>query len=102
MLRALVLRALERGEKLRPVGAGHSSSPLVATEHTVVSLKHFAQLESFDEERCTATIGTGMTLEQAGEALFNVGLAMPNLGDIDEQTVAGAIATGTHGSGNAL
>jgi FAD/FMN-containing dehydrogenase len=101
-LRTLVLRAADRDQRVRAVGAGHSSSPLVATEHTLISLKRFARLESFDKARQIATIGAGMTLDQAGSALHDIGLAMPNLGDIDQQTVAGAIATGTHGSGKEL
>lgn len=101
-LRALVIRAAERRERLRAVGAGHSSSPLVATSGRLVSLEHFKRLESFDRDEGVATIGTGMTLEESGQALFDVGLAMHNLGDIDVQTVAGAIATGTHGSGKSL
>lgn len=101
-VRRIIVRAAESRGCVRAVGAGHSSSPLVATQGRLISLEHLNDLESHDTARKTATIGAGMTLSRAGAALFDVGLAMHNLGDIDEQTVTGAIATGTHGSGGTL
>lgn len=97
----VVLEAGRRGTSVRPVGAGHSSSPLVQGD-VLVSLERFGSLVDHDASRCEATVGAGMTLRDAGRALLSVGLAFENLGDIDEQTVAGAFATGTHGSGRHL
>ena len=95
----LVRRAAEEGQSVRVVGSGHSSSPLVETHGTLVSLEHLRRIEVHDVESCEVTIAGGVTLDQAGRALLAQGLAFSNLGDIDSQTVAGAIGTGTHGTG---
>ncbi len=99
---ALVRRAAEERRTVRAVGAGHSSSPLVETTDVLVSLEKFQGLEWHDAQTQRATLGAGMTLKNAGEELLRVALAMHNLGDVNVQTVAGAIATGTHGSGETL
>ena len=87
---------------IRPVGAGHSFTPLVPTEGTVVSLRNFDGLLAHDAAALTATFGAGTKLGDIGEPLHAVGQAMPNMPDIDEQSLAGAIATATHGTGQAL
>jgi FAD/FMN-containing dehydrogenase len=84
------------------VGAGHSSSPLVRTPDTLVSLRRFQGLASHDAERGEATVRAGMVIRDVGRTLFQVGLAMHNTGDVDVQTLAGAIGTGTHGTGREL
>lgn len=101
-LAQLILRAREEGRVVRPVGAGHSSSHLVVSDDVLVSLDHFRGLESHDTDAGEATIGAGMTLKEAGETLFDVGLALHNLGDVNVQTAVGAVSTGTHGSGKRL
>ncbi|MEV2238277.1 D-arabinono-1,4-lactone oxidase [Micromonospora sp. NPDC049891] len=95
----LVRRARDAGGTLRPVGSGHSSSPLVRTDGFLVSVDRLAGVLSHDAERGRATVGAGTRLEDLGEGLFDAGLAMENLGDVDYQTIAGATATGTHGTG---
>lgn len=82
---------------IRPVGAGHSFTPLVPTDGTIVSTRRFNKVEAASE--LTAHVGAGARLNQLGEPLHNLGQAVPNLPDIDEQTVAGALNTGTHGTG---
>jgi FAD-linked oxidoreductase len=82
---------------VRPVGAGHSFSPLVPTEGTILSTRHFNQVEPLDGHR--AVVGAGVQLNRLGEPLHKMGQALPNMPDIDEQTVAGALSTGTHGTG---
>lgn len=84
------------------MGLGHSSSPLVQTSDLLVSLELFQGLLSVDSDRQEATVSAGMTVGQVGEALFSHGMALHNTGDVDVQTLAGAIATGTHGNGVAL
>ena len=101
-LAAVVRQAAEQGGTVRVVGAGHSSSPLVKTGETLVSLEHFRGLVSHDAGSNRAVIRAGMTLEEAGKELFDAGLALHNLGDVNVQTVAGAVSTGTHGSGKRL
>lgn len=102
MLAAVIRRSHAAGKKIRLAAAGHSSSPLVATPDMLLHLHHFKGLVSYDAIRRTATFRTGTTIHEANMELQRVGLALFNTGDVDVQTLAGAIATGTHGSGRAL
>jgi FAD/FMN-containing dehydrogenase len=95
----LVKKANSEGKKIRVAGAGHSSSPLVRTSNYLLSLKHFRGVEDPDLDNHRATVPVGMTVKEAGKDLFRYGLAMHNTGDVDVQTLAGAIGTGTHGTG---
>lgn len=95
----LIKRAAKNNQKVRVVGAGHSSSPLVKTRDVLLSLKHFKGVESPDLESNRASVLAGMTVKEAGNELYRYGLAMHNTGDVDIQTLAGAIGTGTHGTG---
>ncbi|MGW5671247.1 FAD-binding protein [Micromonospora sp. NPDC003776] len=96
-VRSLVHRAREAGTALRPVGSGHSSSPLVRTDGILVSLDRLAGVIADDGN--LATVWAGTRLQALGEGLYDAGLAMDNLGDVDYQSIAGATATGTHGTG---
>ncbi len=87
---------------LRPVGAGHSFSPLVPTDGTLLVLDRMAGLRSHDPDRLRATFGAGTRLSVMGEALEAIDQAPLILPDIDRQTLAGAISTGTHGTGLTL
>src|SRR5215469_1003318 len=88
------------GRRLRVAGSGHSFTPLVASDDLVVSLKNLTGLdESVGPARNRATALAGTRLKELGQALFDHSLAMENLGDIDEQSLSGAISTGTHGTG---
>ncbi|BCJ68593.1 hypothetical protein Prubr_56140 [Polymorphospora rubra] len=95
----LVRRARADRTKLRPVGSGHSSSPLVRTDGTLVSLDRMAGVIEDDPAAGRATVWAGTKLKALGEGLYDAGLAMDNLGDVDYQSIAGATATGTHGTG---
>lgn len=86
----------------RPVGAGHSFTPLVPTEGTIVSLRNFDGLLAHDAGALTATFAAGTKLGDIGAPLDAIGQALPNMPDIDEQSLAGAISTGTHGTGQTL
>jgi FAD-linked oxidoreductase len=99
---AAVREARERGAGLRVVGAGHSFTPLVQTEGLLMSLERWQGLEAVDRAAPAATVRAGTRLRRLGELLHAEGLAQLNLGDIDEQSIAGAISTGTHGTGAAL
>jgi len=101
-LRSLVQEAAHKGRTVRVVGAGHSSSPLVQTDDLLISLKSFQGIESYSLTNGEAVIGTGMTVHDAGRALRKIGLATHNVGDVDVQTLVGAIGTGTHGTGYQL
>ncbi|WP_255171364.1 D-arabinono-1,4-lactone oxidase [Natrononativus amylolyticus] len=101
-LRSLVSRCGETGETVRVAGAGHSWTPVVQTDDVVVSLTNMTGLVSHRPESKEATLYAGTTLEEAGTELHDRNLAMPNLGDVSMQTVAGAFGTGTHGTGPAF
>src|SRR5262249_42438761 len=88
------------GRRLRVAGSGHSFTPLVATDGLLVSLKNLTGLdESVGAARDRATALGGTRLKELAQARFDHSLAMENLGDIDQQSVSGAISTGTHGTG---
>ena len=84
---------------LRPVGSGHSFTALVPTEGHIVVIDQLAGIRDYDSEKLTATIGAGTRLGDIGRPLEAIGQAMYNLPDIDRQTLAGATATATHGTG---
>ncbi|MCU4973373.1 FAD-binding protein [Halobacteria archaeon AArc-m2/3/4] len=95
----VVQTCAEEGRTVRVVGAGHSWTPVVETDDLLVSLEKMTGMVDHDSEANTATILGGTTLEEAALEVQSVNLAMPNLGDVSMQTVAGAFGTGTHGTG---
>ena len=99
---AVVSASAAAGRPVRAVGSGHSYSPLVATEGTILSLDNFQGIEAVDTVAGEVTVRGGTKLRSIGPLLRRHGLAMENLGDTDAQSLAGAISTGTHGSGIAL
>jgi FAD/FMN-containing dehydrogenase len=98
----LVREAAREGRKLRVVGAGHSSVPLVETTDVLMSLRAQKRVLMIDRDANRATLECGFTVAEAGRALREAGLSMHNTGDVDVQLVAGAISTGTHGTGARL
>jgi FAD/FMN-containing dehydrogenase len=101
-LAALMRDAARRGETVRAAGSGHSHTPLVACDGVIVRLDAFGGVRACDASLRTARIGAGSLLSSLGAPLREAGLAMENLGDVDVQTLAGALATGTHGTGRRL
>jgi FAD-linked oxidoreductase len=87
---------------IRPVGSGHSFTPLVPTDDNLLILDKLNGLVSHDENSLQATLWAGTRLSDSGPQLDAVGQAMINLPDIDRQTIAGAISTSTHGTGKGL
>lgn len=98
------LAALLPGAKtpIRPVGSGHSFTALVPTDGTLLSLDRLEGLVGHDAAGHLATVRAGTRLAALGPLLAAVGQEMPNLPDINKQTLAGAMATGTHGTGKGL
>ena len=94
-----VQAAAADGRRIRPVGSGHSFSGIARAEDLRMALDALAVPPRVDPERRLISVGAGTTLRELNELLARNGLAMPNLGDIDDQTIAGAISTGTHGTG---
>lgn len=95
----IVLAAREAGRKVRVVGAGHSSSRVAATTGTLISLDRMQGVVSADPETGRARILAGTRLKRLGAPLWQAGLSLQNQGDIDQQSMAGAMSTGTKGSG---
>ncbi|HEX7775233.1 MAG TPA: D-arabinono-1,4-lactone oxidase [Parvibaculum sp.] len=87
---------------IRAAGSGHSFTALVESDGTIVSLKHISGVVDHDAAASTARIKAGTTLRDLGPMLFDRGLALINQGDIDRQALAGAVGTGTHGTGGEL
>ena len=101
---AEVLDLLDRhaGGRVRVVGALHSWSPAVVTEDALIDLRHFNRvaIEQGPEGKVWVTAGGGCRIKHLLRELHaRSGATVPTLGLVTEQTIAGAISTGTHGSG---
>lgn len=95
----VVREAAREGKRVRVVGSGHSFTDLVRTDEVLVSLDKLQGLVEVDRDRREATVWAGTKLWRLNELLDEQGLAMENLGDINKQSIAGAVSTGTHGTG---
>ncbi len=84
--------------RLVTVGCGHSPSDLTCTSSWMVNLDQYNRIISIDDEKRVVVMEAGIRLHDLGAELKKHGLAMPNLGSIDNQAIAGAIGTATHGS----
>lgn len=97
-IRKLVTLAQRCGRRLVVVGSGHSPSDLTCTSAWLVNLDGFAQVLDVSRKTGVVTVEAGIRLWHLGEKLEEHGLMLSNLGSIDSQSIAGVIATGTHGS----
>ncbi|MEU1941719.1 D-arabinono-1,4-lactone oxidase [Streptomyces sp. NPDC020125] len=98
-LAEVVRRAAAEGLKVKAVGSGHSFTTTAATDGLLIRPDRMAGVRGLDREAGTVTVAAGTPLRQLNETLSAHGLSLANMGDIMEQTVAGATATGTHGTG---
>lgn len=87
---------------VRVVGSGHSFTPLCETDGTLLSLDRMQGVVGVDLEACRATVRAGSKIHSLGRPLYDAGVGLKNQGDIDRQAIAGAVATGTHGTGPAF
>ncbi|WP_296746115.1 D-arabinono-1,4-lactone oxidase [Mesorhizobium sp.] len=87
---------------LRVVGAGHSFTPLVQTDGTIVSLEKIEGLVGHEAAANRARVRAGTRLGALTRILQDIGQGLPNMGDIDRQAIGGALGTATHGSGTTL
>jgi FAD-linked oxidoreductase len=101
-LKAALRDAAAKRGTVRVVGSGHSFPPLCATDETMVSLEALHGIESVDAPAREAVVWAGTNLRELGTLLASHGLAMENLGDINKQSLGGALGTGTHGTGMGL
>lgn len=98
----VVRRARSDGTVVKPVGSGHSFSPVAMPEDVQLDVGGLEGVLSVDRDRRRVTFAAGTGLWRVGELLAPYGLALENMGDIDRQTIAGATSTGTHGTGLAF
>jgi L-gulonolactone oxidase len=92
-------RARAAGQQVKVVGGGHSFTDAACTDGRMLSLERLDRVVAVDAAAGTVTVEAGMSISRLNRELAERGLALPNLGDIDKQSIAGAIATGTHGTG---
>jgi FAD-linked oxidoreductase len=85
--------------RVKAVGSGHSFSGIAVAPGVLLDLENLSGVLAVDEERGRVTLAAGTPLHQLPRLLRPYGLALENMGDIDRQTIAGATATGTHGTG---
>ncbi|HUH53773.1 MAG TPA: FAD-binding protein, partial [Microbacteriaceae bacterium] len=97
-----VRRALETGHAVKPIGASHSFTAIGATDGISLRFNNMRGLVDVDTTRDRVTLWAGTHLWELPQILDPLGLALPNMGDIDAQTIAGATQTGTHGTGLGL
>jgi L-gulonolactone oxidase len=98
----LVKQARADGRTVKPVGSGHSFTAAALTDGLRLSLAGLTGVAAVDRDRGLVTVPAGMPLRQLNKVLASLDLALPNLGDIDVQTISGALSTGTHGTGAQL
>lgn len=96
---AAVTRAANTNTALRVVGAGHSFTPAAVTDGIQLNLDHHAGLVNVDKHKGEVTLKAGTRLRDIPALLRPHGVALANQGDVDPQAVAGAVSTGTHGTG---
>ena len=98
-LAAIVARAGVEGRRIKVMGAGHSFTAIAVTPDFHVTIHALDQLHHVDQSSGVVTVGAGITLKKLNRELDRYGLALTNMGDIDKQSIAGAVSTGTHGTG---
>ena len=107
LYRALV-QAVGRGRRVKCIGGGHSSAEIAKPAEILCDLEHLAEVgePSFlrpdlilPEGQHLVSVGAGVRIHQLVDDLWERGQVLPNMGSYDGQTVAGALCTGTHGSG---
>lgn len=94
-----VSEASAKGRKVRVIGSGHSFTGAAVAQDVLIDLSEMSGVISGPDENGIVEVEAGITLSALNEYLFIQGRALQNLGDISYQTVAGAISTGTHGTG---
>jgi len=97
-----ITAAATDGLTVRALGSGHSFTPAAATSGVALDLSGWAGVIAADLDSGLITVRSGTTIRDLNAVLDTLGLAMANLGDIDAQTLSGAISTGTHGTGAGL
>jgi L-gulono-1,4-lactone dehydrogenase len=95
-------RAAAHDQRVRVAGAGHSFSDIALTDGAQLRLDRLTRVLDVDRSSGLVRVQAGITIRELSRQLASHGLALENLGDIDSQTIAGAISTATHGTGARL
>ena len=101
-LQEIVKSAVQNNKRVRVTGAAHSFSGCAQPEEIAVTLHHMRGIDSVDTAAKEVTLFAGTYLHEIGDMLREHGFALENMGDIQNQTIAGSIITGTHGTGITL
>src|SRR6201996_1603181 len=94
-----IVAAAAAGQKVSVAGTGHSFTEAAMTDGTMIGIEALRGVLDADPASGLVRVGGGTVLRDLNQELARLGLALENLGDIDAQTLAGAISTGTHGTG---
>ena len=97
-----LVQCIARADALRVVGAGHSFMPLCETTGVLVSLEAMEGALAFSDDGARVWAPAGWSLEKLTAELWRHGRSLINQGDVNPQALAGAVATGTHGTGATL
>lgn len=97
-----VVQATDHDHRVRVVGAGHSFSDIALTDGVQLRLDRLTRVLDVDRSSGLVRVQAGITIRELNARLAEHGLALENLGDVDSQTIAGAISTATHGTGARL
>jgi L-gulonolactone oxidase len=95
----VVAKAAQRGERVRAVGTGHSFNDCACTDGVMIDMTGLQRVIEADPTTGLVTIEGGAKLHSLGPQLAERGLGLQNQGDIDAQSITGAVATATHGTG---
>jgi L-gulonolactone oxidase len=98
----IVRDAAAQGQRVKVVGSGHSFTAIALTDGRLISLDNYQGIVKTDATAGQVTVQAGIKLYRLNEELDRRGLALPNLGDIDRQSISGAISTATHGTARDL
>ncbi|KSV82603.1 D-arabinono-1,4-lactone oxidase [Ensifer adhaerens] len=101
-LAEMVRDATAQGLNVRCAGSGHSFTPVALTSGLQLTLSSMQGVVNIDSTRKRVAVKAGTTINQLGKVLKENGLSLINQGDIDSQALAGALTTGTHGTGARL
>jgi FAD-linked oxidoreductase len=98
----IIREAATAGLNVKAVGASHSFTAIAATDGVLLRLDRMSRIVAHDSATGRVRVQAGISLHDLNPQLKALGLALPNLGDVDPQSVAGAVSTGTHGTGGKL
>jgi L-gulono-1,4-lactone dehydrogenase len=101
-LRRALSRATAAGRKVRVAASGHSFTDIACTDGHMLRLERMDRVREADRESGLVKVDAGIGMRKLSDELDRLGLALENMGDIDKQTLAGALSTGTHGTGARL